>query len=123
MKQPQDPKYQFGTEDKIYHKEGKYYLPEDEPKVLFRGKDIGTIVAMEAYLEFMNYVAENTLDEKAKQVAESHANSIKERINTISNFINDNPERIGLGCHTCKPGVLPRDIKQLYKNFKTLSNV
>jgi hypothetical protein len=106
----QDPKYQFGEEDQVFHRAGGYFLPSDEPLVLFRGKDVGTLVAMDAYLRFMEYVSEHANTERARDVARSHAASISERIEAIKRFQLEHPDRTGLGCHTCPPGVGPADI-------------
>jgi hypothetical protein len=105
-----DPKYRFGHEDTVYHRSGGYYLPADEPVVLFRGKDVGTLVALTAYRHFMDYVAENADTQHARDVAGAHAESIAERIETIRAFQREHPERTGLGCHTCPPGVAPHNI-------------
>lgn len=118
----QDPKYKFGTEDKIWHINGKYFLPEDEPKILFRGKDIGTIIAMESYKDFMKYVEKYTNDKESRRIAREHIESIEERIEIICNWIKDNPNRIGLGCHTCKNGESPYSILTEYINFKMNNN-
>jgi hypothetical protein len=107
-----DPKYRFGEDDRVFHREGGYFLPDDEPVVLFRGKDVGTLVALEAYLQFMLYVADNADTEHARTVARDHATSISERIETIRQFQLDHPERTGLGCHTCPSGVGPADIRE-----------
>jgi hypothetical protein len=107
-----DPKYRFGNDDSVFHRAGGYHLPDDEPLVLFRGKDVGTLVAMEAYRSFMEYVAEHADTEHARAVASSHAESITERIETIRAFQCKHPERTGLGCHTCPPGVGPADISE-----------
>ncbi len=107
-----DPKYRFGDDDSVFHRHGGYYLPHDEPVVLFRGKDVGTLVALDAYRRFMNYVAEHADTEHARQVARGHAESISERIDTIQAFQRDNPDRTGLGCHTCPAGVGPADISR-----------
>jgi hypothetical protein len=107
---PHDPKYQLGDDDRVFHRAGGYYLPDDEPLVVFRGKDVGTLVAMEAYLRFMEYVADRADTQHAREVARAHASSIGERIETIRQFQLDHPERTGLGCHTCPPGVGPADI-------------
>jgi hypothetical protein len=106
-----DPKYRLGEDDRVFHRHGGYFLPDDEPLVLFRGKDVGTLVAMDAYLRFMEYVSEHADTERARDVARAHASSISERIETIKRFQLENPERTGLGCHTCPPGVGPADIR------------
>ena len=108
----QDPKYRFGEDDSIHHRSGGYDLPADEPVVLFRGKDVGTLVALTAYREFMDYVSDHADTEHARGVARAHAESITERIETIRAFQAAHPERTGLGCHTCPPGVAPHDIAQ-----------
>jgi hypothetical protein len=79
-----DPKYRFGDTDAVYHRHGDYYLPEDEPVVLFRGKDVGTLVALESYRRFMEYVADHADNDHAREVASAHAESIGERIETIA---------------------------------------
>jgi hypothetical protein len=106
----QDPKYRFGSEDTVFHRSGGYFLPGDEPLVLFRGKDVGTLVALDAYRRFMEYVSRNADSSHAQAVARSHADSITERIDAIKAFQRENPERTGLGCHTCPSGVGPQDI-------------
>jgi hypothetical protein len=105
-----DPKYRFGEADSVFHRSGGYFLPSDEPLVVFRGKDVGTLVALQAYREFMEHVAEHADDAHAREVAKAHADSIAERIDTIEQFQQQHPERTGLGCHTCPPGVDPHDI-------------
>jgi hypothetical protein len=107
---PHDPKYRFGEKDAVFHRAGNYFLPEDEPVALFRGKDVGTLVALDAYRRFMDYVADQADTEHAREVARAHSESIAERIATIRAFQLENPERTGLGCHTCPPGVAPADI-------------
>lgn len=109
---PHDPKYQLGEDDRVLHRAGGYYLPADEPLVVFRGKDVGTLVALDAYKAFMEYVAEHADTEHAREVARAHALSINERIQKIRQFQLDHPERTGLGCHTCPPGVGPADIRE-----------
>jgi hypothetical protein len=105
-----DPKYQFGSEDAVYHRDGEYFLPDDEPLVLFRGKDVGTLVALDAYRKFMEHVSAHAETAHARIVARAHADSIAERLVAISAFQADNPDRTGLGCHTCLPGIGPHDI-------------
>lgn len=105
-----DPKYRFGESDAIYHRHGEYYLPDDEPVVLFRGKDVGTLVALDAYQRFMHHVAEHAETEHARGVAAAHAESIAERVQAIRVFQEAHPERTGLGCHTCPSGVGPHGI-------------
>lgn len=107
-----DPKYKFGEDDSVYHRSGHYYLPADEPLTLFRGKDVGTLVALRAYREFMAYVAGNADTDHAREVARAHAESIEERIETVQTYQEAHPDRTGLGCHTCPPGVGPHDIAE-----------
>lgn len=113
----QDPKYQFGDTDRIFHREGKYLLPKDEPVILFRGKDLGTIIAMEEYKKFMQHIEQYTNKPEAKKIAKQHIKSITERIETILKFQNEHPERIGLGCHTCKPDIKAINIEESYKTY------
>lgn len=110
-----DPKYRFGEDDTVFHTGGQYFLPDDEPLVLFRGKDVGTLVALNAYKEFMEYVSEHAETQHARDVASAHAESITERLATIAEFQRENPDRTGLGCHTCPPGIGPHDIREHLK--------
>jgi hypothetical protein len=107
-----DPKYQFGSEDTVFHRSGGYFLPDDEPLVLFRGKDVGTLVALQAYQRFMQHVSVHADTDHAREVARAHAESIGERLDAIAAFQRDNPDRTGLGCHTCPPGIGPHDIAE-----------
>lgn len=106
----QDPKYQFGTEDKIFHREGNYWIPQDEPVIMFRGKDLGTLIAMKAYRKYMIDILDSQNTEEAKTIAQIHLSTISERIKTIDNWQRNNPDRTGLGCHTCKPNQKPHKI-------------
>ncbi len=108
-----DPKYRFGSEDSVYHRAGGYFLPDDEPLVLFRGKDVGTLVALRAYHRFMEHVSAHADTSHARAVARAHAESIAERLDAIAAFQRENPDRTGLGCHTCPPGVDPHNIADL----------
>lgn len=112
----QDPKYKFGDNDKIYHREGQYWLPEDEPVIVFRGKDLGTIIAMQEYKQFMQHIEKTTNNAAARKIAIEHIKSITERIRTIQEFQEQNPTRIGLGCHTCID-TTPHNINEQYKTF------
>lgn len=118
----QDPKYKYGSEDKIWHRNGNYWIPEDEPLITFRGKDMGTLVAMAAYKKFMDMVAEEAETDKAREVGRSHAESIQERIDTISKWQEENMERVGLGCHTCKAGAKPNKINKIYEKCQKKSH-
>jgi hypothetical protein len=46
-----DPKY-FAKDGDFYHEDG-YKLPEEEPIMIFRGKDIGSLDAICEYVEML----------------------------------------------------------------------
>lgn len=64
------------------------------------------------YRQFMEYVSEHADTAHAREVARAHAESIAERLSLIAAFQRENPDRTGLGCHTCPPGVGPHSIAE-----------
>ena len=50
----QDPKFQFGTDDTIYRRDGSAPIPVDEPVMLLRGKDEVVPYAIRRYIEIMD---------------------------------------------------------------------
>lgn len=87
-----DPKYGF-VDGKIWNKNGGYFLPGDEPVIVFRGKDQATLSAIMGYIECL---------EKQDQTphVQEHIRTATERLNTIMDFQLSNPDRAGIGCTT-----------------------
>ena len=107
-----DPKYRFGSRTACTT--GRAAIScRRRASVLFRGKDVGTLVALRAYRRFMEHVSTHADTPHARSVARAHAESIAERLDAITEFQRENPDRTGLGCHTCPPGVDPHDIGEL----------
>lgn len=89
--QVHDPKYQFGAEDRIYHRGGEYYVPESEPVMLLRGKDV---TALHACLCYVNVL----LEMDSSDVVESHLTSSLERLLAFYRYQTENPHVSGVGC-------------------------
>ena len=90
----QDPKFRFGRDDVIYRHDGGESIPADEPVVLLRGKDQVTVLAILKYIEVMEQFPDSKL-------AREHAESMSERLRVISLWQVRNPDRVGMGCHSC----------------------
>ena len=84
-----DPKYTFCPEG-IRHIDG-YVLPSDEPIMVFRGKDIGSLEAILAYLEMLE-------DQEQNEVIVSHYVSSIERLRAFYEYQRDNPYLQSIGC-------------------------
>lgn len=83
-----DPKYEF-REGRIWN--GEYWIPMDEPVIVFRGKDQATIAAITGYIECL------MKQEQTPHVVE-HIESAKHRLQAIMDFQTSRPEFVGIGC-------------------------
>lgn len=85
-----DPKHVF-IDGRIWSENGGYWIPEDEPVMVLRGKDQATISAILGYIECL-----------AKQVqtphVREHIESSRERLQAFMDFQRDHPSFIGIGC-------------------------
>lgn len=84
-----DPKY-FACGDKIYHEDG-YEIPSDEPLMVFRGKDIGSLDAICEYVEMLQ-------DQPQNKTVVSHLKSSTERLKAFYLYQINNPELQSVGC-------------------------
>lgn len=84
-----DPKYRCIDGD-LYHIDG-YVIPEDEPLMVLRGKDIGAIEAIVAYIEMLD-------DQPQNAVINSHLISSMERLKAFYEYQLNNPELQSVGC-------------------------
>ena len=84
-----DPKY-FAKDGNFYHEDG-YKLPEEEPIMIFRGKDIGSLDAICEYVEML-------LDQLQNKTVVSHLASSKERLRAFYDYQIKNPELQSVGC-------------------------
>jgi hypothetical protein len=99
-----DPKYEW-HEGRVWNREGGYFIPEDEPVMLFRGKSAETPRLVRAYIAFMQ-AQEQTPDVIA------HTESAQRHLETIERFQQKYPERVGLGCSSPRLkafSILPSD--------------
>jgi hypothetical protein len=71
-----DPKYKFGDTDRLYHRGGEYFISEDEPVMVLRGKDVTCLAAVCAYVQALLDMSEN-------EVVNSHLDSSMERLKTF----------------------------------------
>jgi hypothetical protein len=84
-----DPKYK-PRGGKMYHEDG-YQLPDDEPLMIFRGKDIGSLMAIYEYVTMLEEQPQNS-------TIVSHLVSSLERLHTFYQYQVDNPELQSVGC-------------------------
>ena len=84
-----DPKYPV-VDGKMSHIDG-YVLPEDEPIMVFRGKDIGSLMAICEYVEMLEEQPQNP-------VIVSHRVSSLERLLAFYNYQMQNPDLQSVGC-------------------------
>jgi hypothetical protein len=85
-----DPKYYVGQTGKIHHEDG-YELPDEEPIMIFRGKDIGSLDAICEYIEML-------LDQPQNKTIVSHLESSTERLSAFYNYQISNPDLQSVGC-------------------------
>ena len=85
-----DPKY-TPTENGIMHEDG-YMLPDDEPLMILRGKDIGALNNIVDYIEMLQEQVPQT------PTIVSHLKSSSERLLAFYNYQVDNPELQSVGC-------------------------
>ena len=84
-----DPKYPV-IDGKINHADG-YVLPEDEPIMVFRGKDIGSLSAICEYIEMLEEQPQN-------ETIVSHRESSLERLHAFYEYQINNPDLQSVGC-------------------------
>ena len=84
-----DPKYPV-VDWKMSHIDG-YVLPEDEPVMVFRGKDIGSLMAICEYIEMLEEQPQNP-------TIVSHRVSSLERLLAFYNYQMQNPDLQSVGC-------------------------
>ena len=85
-----DPKYAF-VDGRIWSVNGSYYIPKDEPVIVFRGKDQAAIAAIIGYLECLDKQTQS-------QHVKDHITTARERLDTFLSFQSAHPEFVGIGC-------------------------
>ena len=85
-----DPKY-TPVGDKIQHEDG-YFLPDDEPLMILRGKDIGALNNIVDYIEMLQE------QNQKKETIISHLESSTERLLAFYKYQRDNPHLQSVGC-------------------------
>lgn len=85
-----DPKYTF-SDDGIRHVDG-YLIPEDEPLMILRGKDIGALNAIVDYIEMLEDQIPRT------PTIISHLESSYERLVAFYRYQFDNKHLQSVGC-------------------------
>lgn len=91
-----DRKYE-NREGGLWHKEGGYMVPPDEPLCTLRGKDPDAVFALRAYIERCHDVYMATHDEMAL----AHMEGAKLTMQEFLEWQRANPQRVRRGCHTC----------------------
>jgi len=106
---PYDEKYDF--RGGVFHKGGNYFLPEDEPVFLIRGKDQMGLRAIRAYVKICEEIARDMAEsDHVRKIAQEHADSAYSQQKIIEEWQFKNGEKVGAisyfggagGCHTCK---------------------
>ena len=85
-----DPKY-TPTDQGLMHEDG-YIIPADEPIMVFRGKDIGALLAIIEYIEMLED------QPQAMPTIVSHTASASERLVAFYCYQINNPELQSVGC-------------------------
>jgi hypothetical protein len=85
-----DPKYKY-IDGKIWHIGNKYFVPDDEPVMTLRGKDIGAIIAICEYIDMLRFQPQN------KTIVD-HLNSSYERLQSFYDYQMSNPDLQSIGC-------------------------
>ena len=83
-----DPKYR----PRICHEDG-YPLDDDEPIMIFRGKDVGALVAIMAYIRMLENEAESP-----NKTINDHIDSALERLEAFYNYQINNPKLQSVTC-------------------------
>lgn len=91
-----DRKYEF-RDGVLWHREGNYPVPSDEPLCTLRGKDPDSVYALRAYIDRCESVYTETGDDNAK----AHADGARQTLAEIEAFQSAHPERVRRGCHIC----------------------
>lgn len=101
----QDPKYDF-IEHRIWNRNGLYFLPDDEPVMVLRGKDQACLAAIFGYIECL---------EKQEQTphVKEHIRTSRERLQAFFDFQTKNPERAGIGCTVAEKLQVAKDVGRL----------
>ncbi len=84
-----DPKYS-PKGDKMFHEDG-YQLPDDEPLMVFRGKDIGSLMAIYEYICMLE-------EQPMNRTILSHLESSLERLSAFYHYQINNPHLQSVGC-------------------------
>lgn len=84
-----DPKY-TPKNGGLYHSDG-YRIPDDEPLMILRGKDIGALDAICEYVEMLK-------DQPKNKTTISHLRSSLERLEAFYKYQKENPELQSVGC-------------------------
>ena len=84
-----DPKYS-PKGDKMFHEDG-YQLPDDEPLMVFRGKDIGSLMAIYEYICMLE-------EQPMNRTILSHLESSLERLSAFYHYQIHNPHLQSVGC-------------------------
>lgn len=86
-----DPKYssKIGSTS-MYHIDG-YKIPDDEPLMVLRGKDVGALMAIYDYISMLE-------DQPQNKTITSHLKSSLERLKSFYDYQIDNPDLQSVGC-------------------------
>jgi len=98
-----DPKYNI----QLCHADG-YIIDPNEPVMVLRGKDVGALVAICAYVDMLE-------NEHPNAVINSHLDSSLERLEAFYIYQRDNPKLQTIGCSNRNHGLSKAYMGAAYK--------
>ena len=89
----QDPEYYF-HDFKLFHRYLNFYVPSNEPVMIFRGKDALLVRIIDKH----NALVEENRETYGDEVADMLIHFNEQRKQAVKEFHRDNPERVGVTC-------------------------
>jgi len=87
-----DPKYKFGDSDRLYHRDGNYFIDNNEPVMVLRSKDITSLAAIVSYIETL-------LGMPCNPAVDDHIKSATERLHAFYMYQKNNTHLQSVGCN------------------------
>ena len=95
-----DPKFRFGSDDQLIHREKGYVVPDDEPVFTLRGKDlVGTLTLVNYINECQDELSVTSeIDVEKRNLLADHIVGAEERLAAFRSYREKYPHRIGRAC-------------------------
>lgn len=96
MGSPDDPIHQnaewFPWNYTLFHRDFNFYIPAEEPLMVFRGKDAILVMIMNKHIEFIER------NPHMYESPEEMIGYIRKQIEAVQNFHKEKPHRVGVAC-------------------------